>query len=441
MQSALWNGKRIYAWNVAEDYAFEKEVRLASSRKELRCKDKDCTHPVLRYCNGDKKEPYFAHLDASDCDYSKFERTFGVMENLTARLAQILQKNGYDVDVQVKLFKGHITYIVAWKAGETPVAIDFITHMKGVEDIEGWAKSYQENHIPYTFIVADRKLDITSERNTFFAKRYSLNETANNYLVVISWGGEAVTQTAMDRNDYHYKGRSCQFPEGMGIYFFEGTKADVLTLENGQITIPGFTNRFESWLSDKERFFENWKKEIDRQEEAARLKKEEEERQAAERKKEQERLAELRRLEEEKRQKEEAERAAKLEQERKERQEKLRQEREKNERELEKEHPKLLAVYKILSGCSHIRGRFQYKVSVGYQYRQQNLEIQNITMDLRHSRIVINLTNRTKAFIFINENGMEEQTERSGNLFMIIDMQDVPIDKTKEELEAYIDFQ
>ena len=36
---------------------------------------------------------------------------------------------------------------------------------------------------------------------------------------------------------------------------------------------------------------------------------------------------------------------------------------------------------------------------------------------------------------------MEEQTERSGNLFMIIDMQDVPIDKTKEELEAYIDFQ
>jgi len=440
MQSAMWNGKRIYAWNVAEDYAYEKEVRLASSRKELRCKDKDCTHPVLRYCNGDKKEPYFAHLDASDCDYSKFERTFGVMENLTARLAQILQKNGYDVDVQEKLIKGHITYIVAWKAGETPVAIDFITHMKGVEDIEGWAKSYQENHIPYTFIVADRKLDITSERKTFFAKRYSLNETANNYLVIISWGGEAVTQTAMDRNDYHYKGRSCQFPEGMGIYFFEATKADVLTLENDQITIPGFTNRFEAWLSDKDRFFENWKKGIDRQEEAARLKREEENRQAAERKKEQERLAEQRRLEEEKRKKEEAEKQAKLEKDRKERQEKLRQEREKSEQGLAKEHPKLFAVYEILSGCSNIIGRFQYKVSTGYQYRHQNLWIEKIGMDLKRTRIVLSLTNRTQAYLFVNENGEEEQTERSGCLFMNIDLEDVPLDKIKEELDAYIDY-
>ena len=433
MQLAIWNGKRIYAREVAEDYFLEKEVRRASANKEIRCAQKDCPHPALRYCNGDKKEPYFAHLDASDCDFSRFERNFGVMESLTIRLAQILEKNGYEVVMHERLFPGHITYLMAGKLGETPVAIDFITHMKGVEDIDGWAKSYRENNIPYTFIVADRKLDITSERNTFFAKRYSLNETTHNYLVIIDWEGKAVSQTAIDRNEYNYKGRNCPFPEWMGVYYMESKNADVLVLEGIQITIPGFTNRFETWLYNKEQFYENWKKKVDEQEEIERLRREKEARRVAERKKEQERLAEQKRLEEEQRRKDVEKARAKAEHERKERVIEEAKQRAMN-------HPKLSAVYTILSGCSYVSGTFQFKDSSGYQCRTRNLEIKNIDMDIRHSRIVLNLPNWTQAYIFVNGNGEGDQTERSGALFMNVNLNNVDVEQTEEKLKEYITF-
>ena len=61
-------------------------------------------------------------------------------------------------------------------------------------------------------------------------------------------------------------------------------------------------------------------------------------------------------------------------------------------------------------------------------------------MDLKRTRIVLFLTNRTQAYLFINENGEGEQTERSGCLFMNIDLEEVPLEKIKEELDAYIDF-
>lgn len=280
MQKAIWNGKIIYAYRVAEDYDEEKLIRKASERGEIMCPDENCPHRIYKYCNGDKKSPYFAHRENADCDYTKFEKNFGIMENLTLQLAKILENNGFIVKIHEKVFKGHITYIMAWKEGETPVAIDFITHKKGVEDIEGWANSYENLNIPYSFIVADKNLDINSEKNTFFAKRYSLNETQNKYLLIISWEGNTITQIAMDRGEYIYKEQQCPFPDELrDIYYKETTDSRDITIEDYQITIAGFSERFADWRNKRLSFFEDWKDDYEKQllEEAEREKREREE--------------------------------------------------------------------------------------------------------------------------------------------------------------------
>ena len=51
MENAIWNGITIIASDISKDYEKEKQVRKASGRKELRCPDPDCKHPVLRYCH------------------------------------------------------------------------------------------------------------------------------------------------------------------------------------------------------------------------------------------------------------------------------------------------------------------------------------------------------------------------------------------------------
>ena len=55
MENAIWNGITIIASDISKDYEKEKQVRKASGRKELRCPDTDCKHPVLRYCHGEIK--------------------------------------------------------------------------------------------------------------------------------------------------------------------------------------------------------------------------------------------------------------------------------------------------------------------------------------------------------------------------------------------------
>lgn len=74
MEYAIYKGKKISASDVAENYESEKEIRIASANKMLFCPDAECDNRVLRYCHGDEKEAYFAHLNNANCDYANFDR-------------------------------------------------------------------------------------------------------------------------------------------------------------------------------------------------------------------------------------------------------------------------------------------------------------------------------------------------------------------------------
>ena len=41
---------------------------------ELYCPDPECDHKILRYCHGEIKEAFFAHLNNESCDYANFDK-------------------------------------------------------------------------------------------------------------------------------------------------------------------------------------------------------------------------------------------------------------------------------------------------------------------------------------------------------------------------------
>lgn len=62
MENAIWKNENLIAQDVADEFELEREVRKASGRKELRCPDGGCKCPIVRYCHGEVKGAYFAHL-------------------------------------------------------------------------------------------------------------------------------------------------------------------------------------------------------------------------------------------------------------------------------------------------------------------------------------------------------------------------------------------
>ena len=72
MENAIWNGKIISAIEIAQEYILEKDIRKASKNKEISCPDPGC-RGILKYCHGEIKGAYFAHLDNGECDYARFD--------------------------------------------------------------------------------------------------------------------------------------------------------------------------------------------------------------------------------------------------------------------------------------------------------------------------------------------------------------------------------
>ncbi len=107
MENGLWKGQPLIATEIAKYYPFEKEVRKASGRKELRCPDPDCQHPNLRYCHGEKKDAYFAHLNNKHCDYADFDKeNTQIMRSVRKIIYEHFKSMGYQVRLEVKVLDG-----------------------------------------------------------------------------------------------------------------------------------------------------------------------------------------------------------------------------------------------------------------------------------------------------------------------------------------------
>lgn len=273
MENAIWNEKLVIAGEIAEDYAIEKEIRKASGRKELICPDPECEHSTLRYCHGDKKDPYFAHLTNTNCDYAIFDKeTSPIIRTIRRLIYDHFRNKGYSVRLESKILPHHYTHLYFDMTDRQNVAIEIGTKQLSAKKIDTLTEAYHQAGISVNWIVLDDTKTPVIEKQTYFLKRFLLNETRNKDLLVINWNGSEIAQFKVDPNTYIYEGinhRSINFPE---TYVEYSTLDTLMFDENNNLSLEGFHQSYKNWLIKKQRAFDKKIKNLEKQKDADRHK-------------------------------------------------------------------------------------------------------------------------------------------------------------------------
>ncbi len=289
MEFAIWNGKRISASDVSAEFSYETQIRDVSS-KELLCPDPNCANPILRYCHGDKKDAYFAHICNEYCDYGDYDRdTPSQIKLVCKRLYTHLASLGYNVQMEFKVLEHHYTHILITTDNNERIAIELGNQRTSEKRIERITQEYKDAGIFVQWIIVDN-LDIPEgEDRVYCLKRYILNESPNCDLIIIEPETYRVGQYKIDEKRYFSLGREISSLNYPKVYSIEKCIDDIV-IENNELTLPDFISSYNVWFEKKNRQFQK--------------RKEQEEKVAAEERKMQaDRLEEIRRRQKEEREK------------------------------------------------------------------------------------------------------------------------------------------
>lgn len=254
MENAIWNGERLIACEVAQDYTKEKRIRKASYEGELRCPDEGCPSPVLRYCHGEVLHPYFAHRENGECDYLRFEKSAGVFHTLRVQLYEHFKACDYPVELEKKVLKHHYSQLFfGWEDGNR-TALELGTKSTNLKEVENLQKQYEEAGIQVVWLVADQAGKTLTEDHTYFLKRYCLNESIKRDLIVIGYDGKHVTQYRLDPYSYQLDGQELVSEDYPALFEYEAYLSD-LYFEEGALTTRGFEEAYEAFLQEKQLAF------------------------------------------------------------------------------------------------------------------------------------------------------------------------------------------
>ncbi len=262
MENALWEGRRLVACEVAEDYDTEKRIRMASYRGELRCPDEGCCSPILKYCHGEIMEPYFAHRENTNCDYVLFEKNAGVFHGLRVLLYEHFKACDYPVEMEKKVLPHHYSHLYfEWEDGRK-AAIEIGTKSTNVNDVVKLQEAYDEAGIEMIWLVADQPGKTISEDHTYFLKRFCLNESHKKDLIVIGYDGKYVTQYREDPNSYLVDGQEMVSENYPKLFSYEAYLSD-LYFEEDELTTRGFEESYEAFLEEKQMAFAVYKAQVE----------------------------------------------------------------------------------------------------------------------------------------------------------------------------------
>lgn len=260
MENAVWNGERLLASEVAKDYLYEKKVRKASYQGELCCPDNGCKSPILKYCHGEIREPYFAHRDNSECDYIQFEKSNGLFHTLRLRLYEHFQACDYPVRMEVKVLPHHYSHLLfEWDNGSR-TALELGTKNTSLKEVEEINAEYQREGIDVIWMVVDQSGKDIQEQHTYFLKRFCLNESKNRSLLVLDCNGKYVTQYKEDKMLYIVDGQQVKFEEYSKLFTYETYMTD-LFFEEETLTTFGFQEAYADFLAKKQHVYEGLKRE------------------------------------------------------------------------------------------------------------------------------------------------------------------------------------
>lgn len=237
MENALWKDRSIAASDISDSFEEEREVRKASSRKELRCPDKCCGNPIVRYCHGEIKGAYFAHLINVRCDYAAFDKSdTPVMRFLRHKLYQHFLKRGFEIQCEEKLLAHHYSQLFFSLQDGGKLAVELGTNQTSADVIETLVEEYKRESIALQWLVVSDINQGRGENEVFYLKRYLLNMSQEHEFMVINTDGTKLLQTRWDKSSNQY--------------YTEMESFELLELEDGKFTIKGFSERFQTWLQE-----------------------------------------------------------------------------------------------------------------------------------------------------------------------------------------------
>ena len=255
MENAIWKDKHLRATEVANEFEIERAIRKASSRKELRCPDEDCKG-VVRYCHGEIKGAYFAHLANEKCDYADFDKNdTPIFRLLRLKLYKHFLKLGYDVKCEDKIIEHHYSQLTFNLAEGNKIALEFGSTKILADSLDILAEQYGRIGVGVKWLVVSDTNYIGKENNLYYIKRYLLHNSKNKEYIIIRTDGASVSQTRWDDNTYDYNGRYVDVI-GFGDMYNENAHFSALSVEDGEVTIKGFNERYLQWLKRKNKSFE-----------------------------------------------------------------------------------------------------------------------------------------------------------------------------------------
>ena len=261
MEYAIYNHRIISATEVALNYELEKIIRKASSNKELICRDTNCGNKILRYCHGEVKGAYFAHLNNCHCDYAEFDKNNEILRPVRRRLYEHFKGKGYDVELEVKVLKHHYTSILFKLQNGKKIALELGTKRTTAKEIEELTVEYAQNNIECKWIVVDDNIIVTRENEMCCLKRFLVNESKNKDVVIVSTDGYFATQSKKDSNTYNDRP---MIIDGYGDMFIHKSSLENLELKGTEITFEDFDDNYNEWLEKKKLKFDEKTKEIEK---------------------------------------------------------------------------------------------------------------------------------------------------------------------------------
>ncbi|MDE6667722.1 MAG: hypothetical protein K2K38_05185 [Clostridia bacterium] len=256
MENAKWKGKNLIAFDVANEFELEHEVRKASGQKELLCPDQGCKNPVVRYCHGEIKGAYFAHLINDKCDYADFDKNDNqVFRLLRLKLYKYFSELGYNVKCEQKVLKHHYSQLFFMLPNGSRIALEFGSKQTTANIIDNLNEEYECLGINVFWLVVSDTNYGSKENELFYLKRYLLNRTNFKEYLIIKKDGTAISQSRWDCNKYEYNGNRIYVRKFNDIYS-EETPANLLIFENNVLSIKGFNERYNQWLQRKREAFE-----------------------------------------------------------------------------------------------------------------------------------------------------------------------------------------
>lgn len=251
MENAIFDGELIVALDISKDFDRETEIRVAGRNGCLKCPDPNCQSPLLKYCHGEKKQPYFSHFNNVSCDYADYDKeTLPVVREIKTALYQSLKSKGIHVEMDVKLLSRHYTHLLVTMERGERIPIELGTKQASAALTSSLAKQYSEIGVAPIWGLIDNSHELVYETQTFHLKRLLLHASKGNELLVFSLNGKNVTQSIKDENKYFYYNKELISNNYPPIYVEKKT-IDNMTIENGKLTIVGFYDRFHMWLENK----------------------------------------------------------------------------------------------------------------------------------------------------------------------------------------------